>query len=126
MAEYEYFMQFGDPGNKVGKKHFRCFGGGLEEGETAEQAMVREIEEELEFQSKNAKFLGTFESYRAIAETFYEEVGPSFEKEVVIHEGDFGKFFTNEEAQALENLGGGKGGEKEAIQALENKPRENL
>lgn len=53
----------GEGYDKVRKKHFyRVLGGGMEFGETAEQAVRREIKEELNSEIENLKFLKALEN----------------------------------------------------------------
>ncbi|MEN9625676.1 MAG: hypothetical protein RL557_4 [archaeon] len=77
------------------------FGGSIEEGENPEQAVVREIFEELEYKLINYKF---FKKYGAILPSDQESEAyvfvaefPGFEK-LHQHEGDDMKLFSFEEA----------------------------
>lgn len=76
---------------------FGFFGGHHESGETSEQALEREIREELNIKIKNYKFLNTFESQQHIKYAFFVEVNENFEQEIKISEGQYGKFFTESE-----------------------------
>lgn len=76
---------------------FGLFGGGIEPGETREQALVREIKEELNIEAKNYEFIGQYESDSVINNVFIMEVGENFENEVHVNEGQYGRYFTEEE-----------------------------
>jgi mutator protein MutT len=48
--------------NKFGLKYkWGFFGGGIEENETPEHAVIRETKEELDFELKNFKYIGKYE-----------------------------------------------------------------
>lgn len=47
-------------GYKTLGEHYGFFGGGIEAGETPEQALVREIKEELNYEISNFQFIGIF------------------------------------------------------------------
>jgi len=71
-----------------------CFGGAIEPGETAEQALERELMEELEFTLKSYKkfvelsFLIAKKGLRKVTRTYFEVVlNPSHFKKLKLHEG---------------------------------------
>jgi len=72
------------------------FGGGLENNETAEQALIREIKEELDITPKDFWHLGDYELEKSILFAYCQEVGESFEKEIKVLEGDYGEWFGEE------------------------------
>lgn len=73
------------------------FGGGIEEGETPESALIREIKEELNFLPKDFDFLGQYQSASAIKYVFIMEVDDDFESKIEVREGEYGKFFEDKE-----------------------------
>ena len=77
--------------------YFGFFGGGIKENETKEQGLLREIKEELDYVPKNYKFLGSYERARSVNNAFYMEVSKDFEKNIIILEGDYGKYFSEQE-----------------------------
>lgn len=64
-----------------------AFGGGLEGDEDNEQALLREMQEELEYAPQNHELLGVFETDHSISSYYIEEVAENFEDLVTVHEG---------------------------------------
>jgi len=77
---------------------FGFFGGGAENGENPEQALRREIIEETSFVPSGYTYLREYEFPRSIKSIFYLEVGDEFEKQIEVKEGEYGKYFTEDEA----------------------------
>jgi mutator protein MutT len=80
--------------------HFSFFGGKIEEGESPAEALEREIKEELGFDVKHYNFLGQYQSFKdktVILNAYFANVSDNFEKEVTVMEGDYGKFFSEQE-----------------------------
>jgi 8-oxo-dGTP pyrophosphatase MutT (NUDIX family) len=80
------------------------FGGGLEQEETPEQAMLRETKEELNYVPKDY-----FQVFHGITEldykeVFCEKVDKDFELQITVLEGDYGQWFSIEEALRLEKF----------------------
>ena len=81
------------------------WGGGIEGEESPERVMLREIEEELAYNSGSYKFLGIYyDTAPNEKHIFYAEVGDDFENEIEIKEGQGGKFFSRTGIAALPNL----------------------
>lgn len=76
---------------------FGFFGGGAENNETQEQALLREIKEELDFTPAGYQLLGFFNLPRADFWAYYQKVRDDFETEIKILEGDYGQWFTEEQ-----------------------------
>ena len=80
-----------------------CFGGGIEEGETPEQAIKREMLEELEYTLRNPRHIDTETTERGNLKvtmyTFVEEYDGS---PLVLHEGQGYGWFTLDEALKLQ------------------------
>jgi len=68
------------------------FGGGLENEENNEKALIREISEELEYTPINYSLLGVFEDDYSISNYYIEEVKENFETSISIHEGKGGEW----------------------------------
>lgn len=73
------------------------FGGGVEGNETNEDALSREMNEELNYTLGHFTLLGTYEDEHSISTYYFEEVSADFVSRIKIGEGEYGKFFTEEE-----------------------------
>ncbi len=73
------------------------FGGGLEEGESKEDALVRELREELSYLPTRHRYFSRYEFAGFILHIFIEEAEEGFEDAVVIGEGEYGRFFSLED-----------------------------
>ena len=94
------FLQKRGMESKVLPGHFSFFGGKLEKGEKPEEALRREIKEELDFTIKEHSFLGTYTSavdVLVVLHVYITKVSSDFENTIEIHEGEYGKFFSEEE-----------------------------
>jgi 8-oxo-dGTP pyrophosphatase MutT (NUDIX family) len=85
---------------------FGLWGGGVDEDETPEQGLKREVQEELGFDVTKYRyaFHNQYEFLAAIEHVFIFEAQQNFESKVVIGEGEYGKWFSAEEAFKLPNL----------------------
>ncbi len=68
------------------------FGGGLEGEENNEEALLREMQEELEYKPKKYSLLGVFETDHSISNYYTEEVDKNFEKSIKVNEGKSGEW----------------------------------
>lgn len=68
------------------------FGGGLEGDENNEEALLREMYEELEYTPVKYLLLGIFETDHSVSNYYIEEVKQSFEKNITVHEGKGGEW----------------------------------
>ena len=68
------------------------FGGGLENEENNEKALIREISEELEYTPINYSLLGVFEDNYSVSNYYIEEVKENFETSININEGKGGEW----------------------------------
>ncbi|MDD3190541.1 MAG: NUDIX domain-containing protein [Candidatus Pacebacteria bacterium] len=75
---------------------FGFFGGGIEGKETMEDALIREIREELNFLAEGYKHFNSYEFEGGLKHIFVLEVDDDFEKHITVFEGDYGKFFNEE------------------------------
>lgn len=94
------FLQKRSPHSKTLPNHFSFFGGKLEAGETTDQALVREIKEELDFNIKDFTFLKEYHSSLKgdlSLSVYFSQVPENFEDQITVYEGEYGKFFSEAE-----------------------------
>ncbi|PIV46762.1 hypothetical protein COS21_03665 [bacterium (Candidatus Gribaldobacteria) CG02_land_8_20_14_3_00_41_15] len=84
--------------------YFGFFGGGFEGEERAEQALSREIKEELNYCPAGYFLFGQFDLPRKEAWVFCQKVSDNFENEIEVLEGQYGKWFSKTEAMAEKML----------------------
>jgi 8-oxo-dGTP pyrophosphatase MutT (NUDIX family) len=94
-----FYLQRRDKDAKRLPDMFGLFGGGLDKGESSEAAVVREIKEELDFKLEGHIFFNRYEFLSSINSVFLLEVGHDFESKVTVLEGQYGKFFSETEAE---------------------------
>ena len=89
------FLQKRNKDSKILPDHFSFFGGKLEPGEGKEEALKREIQEELNFELKEYSFLNTYDSFEGgsiILNVHFTKVSDDFDETVTVSEGQYGKF----------------------------------
>ena len=94
------FLQKRNKDSKILPDHFSFFGGKLEPGEGKEEALKREIQEELNFELKEYSFLNTYDSFEGgsiILNVHFTKVSDDFDETVTVSEGQYGKFLDKEE-----------------------------
>lgn len=96
---FEFFLQQREVSAHVNSGLLDLFGGGTEEGETLEETLRREIQEELEYTPQSYVYFSRYENATHVCHVFLEAVDDSFEDTVHVHEGLHGKFFTVPEAE---------------------------
>jgi 8-oxo-dGTP pyrophosphatase MutT (NUDIX family) len=98
---YEFYLQMRSAGAKTNPGLFGLFGGGIEADETAEEALMREIMEELRFTPREFQYFSRYETANSVLDLFIEEAQQDLESNVEVHEGDYGKFISYPELQKL-------------------------
>ena len=80
--------------------YFGFWGGGAEKNESSEQTLLREIQEELGFKLdlKETQFFNHYEFLRSVKDVYLFEPQDNWEQSLVIGEGDYGKWFSTQEA----------------------------
>lgn len=86
--------------------YFGFWGGGLEEGETFELGLQREIKEEMgiDLSMESVSFFNHYEFLKSIKNIFILEVPEGWEDVILIGEGDFGKWFSLNEIVDVKNM----------------------
>ena len=98
---FEYFMQKRSLTAPRSPGRVGIFGGHIEEGENIEQALFREMNEELSYKPQAPKYFSRYETAGGIVHVFLEEVTNGFESTVKIGEGEYGKFYSASEVADL-------------------------
>ena len=92
---FEFYLSHRSKNAKQYPDNWSFWGGGIEENETPEDAMNREIQEELNWKPDEYKLLGTYhDSMPNEKHIFFTKVNNDFENQIEIHESQGGKFFT--------------------------------
>ena len=81
--------------------YFGLFGGGAEENETPEEALKREIKEELNFIPEDYKYLGRYDSERSRKDVFTLEDTEDFENKIIVLEGERGQWFSKDDLDRI-------------------------
>lgn len=81
---------------KMFPDYFSFWGGGIEEGETAKQAMLREVYEELNLKPENYVYLRDYTTPGCIKSIFYVKMAKKFVDKLPIQEGQYGQWFNME------------------------------
>ena len=97
---FQFYLSLRSKGAKQYPDYWSFWGGGIEKNETPEQAMIREIKEELNWTPTNYKFLGVYIDPMPNKKSIYFiKVSHDFEKNIEIKESQGGKFFTINEIE---------------------------
>lgn len=103
-AQREFLLQLRGKNAEIAPNIWSFFGGGIENGETPEAALCREIKEELEYQPKNPKLFLTqeydFGGNTGAKYVFIDKYDPS--QKLHQHEGEAMGWFSHEESKKLD------------------------
>jgi 8-oxo-dGTP diphosphatase len=85
--------------------HWDLIGGHAEEGESPEEALIREVKEELDYDLKDFRFFKKYEcqegdAYPNVKYIFSGKINVPIE-EITLLEGDHAKYFTKDEIHSL-------------------------
>lgn len=86
--------------------YFAFWGGGAEGTETAEKTLRREVHEELNFifRKKQISFFNHYEFLRSTKDVFLFEAPADWEEQIVVREGDYGKWFSTQDILKKRNV----------------------
>lgn len=103
-GEFLFYLRDNKPGIPF-PQHWDLIGGHLEEGETPDEALVRETKEELDFDLKDFKFFKKYEcpegdAYPNIKYIYSGKINLPID-EITLLEGDYAKYFKREEVPSL-------------------------
>lgn len=102
-GEVSVFLQKKEEVAKMLPGRFVFFGGKMEQNETPEEAMKREISEELNFLPKGYEFLNFYNFENGLNfHMFMLEVDDDFESSIKILGGEYGEWFS--ESNVLDEL----------------------
>ena len=99
-GEFLLYLRDGKPGIPF-PHHWDMIGGHVEEGETPEEALVREVREEIDFELKDYSFFRKYEclegdAYPNIKYIYHGRINLPV-GEIILLEGDRLQYFTREE-----------------------------
>lgn len=100
-SAWEFYLQKRTMDAKINPGLLGTFGGTIEDGETPDEALLREVQEELAYVPQHHRYFSRYENSVSIRYVYIEEVGDDFESKVVIGEGDYGTFVPITEMQDL-------------------------
>jgi 8-oxo-dGTP diphosphatase len=99
-----FFLQKRTRDARISPGFFCLFGGGAEASENPEEALLREIQEELTIVPTEYTHFKQYKFGTGIKDVFVMEVGSDFEQRITVSEGEYGKWFTVQEALSEEKL----------------------
>lgn len=117
---FSFFLQKRSDNAERNPGWFTIFGGGIEGKESPEQVMLREMMEELNFTPHNYFYLDKYSDDYSVSYYYAVEVRDNFETNIKISEGDYGKFFSEDEVKNEIKLSeGNKGILKDLINKIQ-------
>jgi 8-oxo-dGTP diphosphatase len=103
-GELLFYLRDNKPGIPF-PQHWDLFGGHIEDGETPEEALIREVKEELNYDLKDFKF---FREYKCLKGDAYPNIKYIFSgkfnmpvEEITLLEGEYPKYFTKKEIPGM-------------------------
>lgn len=84
--------------------YFGLFGGHIREGEVIEDALVREIDEELSIQINEHWKIGEYALGEFTRHVFCMHITDELEKNIVVREGDYGRWFYKQDIETEEKI----------------------
>lgn len=78
--------------------YFGFFGGGAKRNENPEEALKREIKEEMDFVLTEFNYFRQYEFEKSLKDIFTIKADNNFENRIKILEGDYGQWFNQQEA----------------------------
>lgn len=105
-SEWEGFLQFRSPGMWYKPNEFSFFGGARDGRESPEEAVVREIHEELgmTISPDDISYVATHDGEVIHMDIYAMPVAEGFEETVTVMEGEYGKFLTESEIRRAEDF----------------------
>jgi len=97
-GEVSVYLQKRSKNAKRLPDYFGFFGGGAEGDERPEEALRREMQEEIAFIPEGYAFFKEYDFERSIKSIFLLKVDRGFEQKVTVLEGEYGRWFTEQEA----------------------------
>jgi 8-oxo-dGTP diphosphatase len=103
-GELLFYLRDNKPGIPF-PQHWDLFGGHIEDGETPEEALIREVKEELNYNLKDFKF---FREYKCLKGDAYPNIKYIFSgkfnmpvEEITLLECEYPKYFTKKEIPGM-------------------------
>lgn len=102
----EVYLQKRSATMKTLPNYFGFWGGGLENNETPEAALVREVKEELDIDLdlSTVELFNRYEFLRSIKHVYIFEATDDWDQKIKVGEGDFGKWFLLEDAFKFDKI----------------------
>ena len=93
------YLQKREKDRKTLPDFFGFFGGRAEGNENPEEALKREMKEEIKLVPEGFKYFKKYEFEKSTKSIFTIQVSDDFEEKITILEGEYGKWFNEQEIQ---------------------------